>query len=657
MSEHYCHTPGASSVIRIAAHADAHGSGIVVRMTGRWSIPDQRYTLAQFARRVGISEGRVRVLYGETDAGRFPIADGHDADNRPWWLGQTIDQWCRHTGRPTPEAAAWPYSWPPAADPAPVVFRGEVVSEAAYRPTPAYVVVWDTPSGHVVHVSRYDDHHLDPHTAARIATQVLEPVFWSSAVVLVPYSVPFHQITDDVFDSWTANVDAFRLKVPEPEPVERPVRRRLRRRLAEFVAELVEEPGYVAHNEVRAESIGQPWTTGIAEALGRSIPFWIEGTCTPRAARLMTDAQAGADPFVVPDTTTEWPATLARLQAAVAASMPERFPIAWATLADEAMELRASLDVTHAALDGRHPGRFIVARPARPDWPLDLEYLVTTTVAKLGTQSTNELPSLDAIEAEVRELHSIEASMPWDSVEAAAISFAATRLTQEVRRARPELGGLAPVTYRFAVYGPVAEQYLVSCTPVGDQEALLLQPTRALARLLFQTDDHDTIRKGSYLEEARETVDTLYRDPAGRLVAKFRPRNGETYIAVEWPRGLPTGWNDSTIIAGDEPNGGLFAMTPGQDGNLRIEPVPNPGDDPAYTWGYTGTGPHTVYEALTRCALGSWDRTTSMIPGYEGSKSSPLMSRIIAADQDGPIRLPWPDVQRWAQHDFENHRG
>ena len=61
------------------------------------------HTLAQFARRAGISEGRARALFGE---GKLPKPDHVDAGGRPLWSATTIDAWCRQTGRPLGEK--WP---------------------------------------------------------------------------------------------------------------------------------------------------------------------------------------------------------------------------------------------------------------------------------------------------------------------------------------------------------------------------------------------------------------------------------------------------------------------------------------------------------------------------------------------------------------------
>lgn len=129
---------------------------------------------------------------------------------------------------------------------------------------------------------------------------------------------------------------------------------------------------------------------------------------------------------------------------------------------------------------------------------------------------------------------------------------------------------------------------------------------------------------------------------------------------------MPEVWTDQTIIAGDDDGSpgepGVFALTPA-DGGLRVDPLPNPGSEPGYTWGYQGTGPTTFYEALVRCALRRWafeldDNRVSLVaqyyrdPGGTRRWPSPLWKAI--ATTKGPIRLPWPQVVAWARADFPN---
>ena len=60
------------------------------------------------------------------------------------------------------------------------------------------------------------------------------------------------------------------------------------------------------------------------------MPIWLDGSCTPQAARRLEAFGQGAT-FTVPDTTTAWPATRDRLGAAFELGMPDHFPQAFGT--------------------------------------------------------------------------------------------------------------------------------------------------------------------------------------------------------------------------------------------------------------------------------------------------------------------------------------
>ena len=158
------------------------------------------------------------------------------------------------------------------------------------------------------------------------------------------------------------------------------------------------------------------------------------------------------------------------------------------------------------------------------------------------------------------------------------------------------------------------------------------------------------------MENARRQVVGIWRDYAGRLVVETTEESwdGHPLLEVEWSTGLPADWNEHTIIAADPEAdvGAVFALTPMLDGTLRADPLPNPGSDPSYTWGYRGTGPSNLYDALVRCALGIWASSSAdnwlLKPPPDGSQ---LWHYISTAPKESPIRLSWPQVQAWARAD------
>ncbi|HUR04275.1 MAG TPA: hypothetical protein VM347_17140 [Nonomuraea sp.] len=159
------------------------------------SLPEP-FTLAQFARRVGIAESRARALYAD---GKLPAPDGHDAGRRPLWAAPTIDAWCRRTGRAPAEEALW--LWRPeaaATEPAPVLFHGIAPVTHWGQRYGMHAVVWDTPHGHVISLTPLADApvpHLDAQPLA--ASALIEPVFWPDAVIAVQLGAEYGD-DDDV---------------------------------------------------------------------------------------------------------------------------------------------------------------------------------------------------------------------------------------------------------------------------------------------------------------------------------------------------------------------------------------------------------------------------------------------------------------------------
>src|SRR5438874_1828244 len=158
------------------------------------SIPSL-YTLAQLARRAGISEGRARALYAEE---KLPRADSKDADGRPLWLATTIDAWSsRRKGREPREEVPWLYRSEDATEPSPELFHGIVEAQSHGRLLEMHAIVWDTPSGHVVYLAPlYDENGAsidatnETTAVAEFTAQLIKPAFWSKALVVqqVPLS-------------------------------------------------------------------------------------------------------------------------------------------------------------------------------------------------------------------------------------------------------------------------------------------------------------------------------------------------------------------------------------------------------------------------------------------------------------------------------------
>ncbi|MGI5292665.1 hypothetical protein ACQEVF_56470 [Nonomuraea polychroma] len=605
------------------------------------ALTERRYTLSQFARRVGISEGRARAMWAEKD--RLPKPDGHDADGRPLWHASTIDRWCRRTGRTVPENATGLTSWPDAHEPAPIVFRGEVqLPHSSWMPPGrVYVIVWDTPHGHLVHVTRYSKEWMDPGNAARAAAHVLQPTFWQDAVIVVPPPGSFGESNYDYYD-----IDAYRLVpggTPDPDS-------RYGRRFLFSQNTSVDDDDPFDPDSVPVEPAALYYTSDIARVIGQPVPMWLEGTCTTTAVQRLEVFGAAAT-FTIPDTTTNWPSTRDKLETARSWGMAERYPQAFAQLAGDTLATLAKVQEDHAAQRERGDGWYLVARPAHPDWPIALEQ---------AARQAADLPlDLEAAADELPRLRIDEAEATYPGIVGEALDDAVHTLGTLLRRHKPEIVFDTTVRKVITGSGPVVEQWKQTLTRVPEHDRAELTSTRRFARLLAADISPAAEEEFRSVAEAQQHVTDVWHDQSGRLVVQFDESMGgrETWLATEWPTGQPEAWGDTTVIAGDPASdGAVFALTPLADGTLRADPLPNPGDKPGYTWGYTGSGPTTLYSALARCVLGTWSNRNDWIvrSWTTGIRAhSELWHLITHTKQGASIRMPWPQVQAWIHEDHK----
>lgn len=272
----------------------------------------QPHTLAQFARRAGISEGRARALYNAKPSG-LPRPDRTDADGRPLWSAATIDAWCAHTGREVNEDSLWLFRAPAAAGPAAELQRGVVMLGR----DALYAIVWDTEHGHVVYLQPLDKSGDHKDWLAVHAAKLIEPRWWSSAVVVMPMEEDLQHSRDH-----EPMVYVYRLTADPAEQDDRPgaggsAFGGLRRWFQRAVPELS------GPAEPKAVWAGQLDLPDVAKVLGRPVPLWLTGTETSANAEQTLSYDRT---FTVPDTVTEWPAAQDRLARAVEAGMPGNSP-------------------------------------------------------------------------------------------------------------------------------------------------------------------------------------------------------------------------------------------------------------------------------------------------------------------------------------------
>ena len=289
-----------------------------------------------------------------------------------------------------------------------------------------------------------------------------------------------------------------------------------------------------------------------------------------------------------------------------------------------------------------------MCRPARPAPSIELEQQLT---------GASVVTDLDLVAKELTELRAVEGELDIDDPRGESYAAAITLLEWQLRQAAKQAGtiadlntGFVPVAddgwlpYSAPWAGPVVDAWRKTLTPVEDLTSVLR--LRRVRRIV-----------GDYpLDEVRHA----YLDPEGRYVLVIGLASGLWSLA-EWPVSLAATatWTDKTVVAGDDDAGTtttLLALTPTDDGRMRVDPVPLPprSDRDAFAYGYGGGTPSTTFHALLRCALGDGPdvRRAHALAGVrdpDGNPVSQLWSAISTTT--GPLRLSWPQVKLWARAD------
>lgn len=596
------------------------------------------HTLAQFARRAGISEGRARALYAATPTG-LPRPDRTDADGRPLWWASTIDAWCARTRREVSQDSLWLFRLPAATAPAPELQRGVVT--LGRRRQHCYTIVWDTERGHVIYLQPLDGtggEHKDQ--LAVHAAELIEPRWWATAVVVLPMEEGLNYVPD-LDHPPLANVYRLTTRSEESDSdadADSGVFGGLRRWFSRAV------PDLAGTATARAIWEGQLDLADIATVVGHPIPLWLYDTQTSGNAEQTLSYNRT---FTVPDTVTEWPAAETRLTRAIQAGMPGQFPAAFAALAVDAAEGLTKIRAAHEHTPDTGPGWYLVCRPARPAPPIELEQRIT---------GASVVTDLELVGKELTELRLVEGELdindPRGDAYAEAITLLEWQLRQAAKNARA-IGDLntdyVPVADdRWLCYsapwgGPVVDAWHKTLTPVDDLDTVL-----RLRRVRRLVGDYPT-----------DQVRQAYRDGEGRYVLVIGLSSGPWSLA-EWPVSLTATatWTDKTVLAGDDEQGTtttLLALTPTDDGQMRIDPVPllPRSDRDAFAYGYGGGTPSTTFRALLRCALGDnpdLTRTHKLAAHTPDGDTSSQLWRAITTTK-GPLRLSWPQVKLWARAD------
>lgn len=598
----------------------------------------QPHTLAQLARRAGISEGRARALYTK-EPEKLPRPDRTDADGRPLWWASTIDTWCAHNGREVSKDSLWLYRAPAATSPAAELQRGVVTLGRYGRRHTFYAIVWDTEHGHVICLQPLDKGGDHKDWLAVHAAELIEPRWWSDAVIVMPMEENIQWSIEYEPLAYVYRLTVGSEKSDNAVDTSSSVFGGLRRWFQRAVPELA------GPAEPTTDWAGQMDLADIATVLGRPIPLWVTGTETSANAEQTLSYDRT---FTVPDTVTDWPAVQDRLVRAIETGMPSEFPAAFAALAVDAAEGQEALRASHERMPDSGRGWYLVCRPARPAPPIELEQRIT------GAQMVTDL---DLVGKELVELRAVEGELDVDDPRGDAYAAAITLLEWQLRQAAKKAGTIrdlmndyVPVAddgflrYSAPWRGPVVDAWLKTLTPVDDLDAVLR--LRRVRRII-----HDYP-----IDQVREA----YREADGRYVLVIK-LSSDVWSLAEWPVALNqvNGWTDKTVLAGDDNRGTvttLLALTPTDDGQMRIDPVPLPprSDRDAFAYGYGGGTPSTTFKTLLRCALGDGpDVMRAHRLAAERTPDGDPVSQLWAAisTTKGPLRLSWPQVKLWARAD------
>ena len=518
---------------------------------------------------------------------------------------------------------------------------------------PLYTIVWDTPHGHVIYLSPMDEDSRGPDEIAPAAAQLIEPRWWATALVIVPFP-------EDLAGSEHDPI-AYIYRLSADQPVRySPTAARfagMRRWWARNIT-MDDDSGEVERPAASASWVTDLRLAEISKALGVRIPLWVSDTLTEEAA---ARTLAYDRTFTVPDTTTGWPQAQTRVQLALDAGLDTRYAAGWGALAADAADRLQAIRAAHTELPDTGNGWYLVARPALPAPQVELEQHITATaLVKDLEQVSRELVDIRRVEAD------LDVDDPLGEVYAEMMQLLEYQLHQSKQeRAKqskapvPEYTAVADdglMTYVARWDGPVVDAWKATLTPVEDVEASAALRLRRVRRLLRGAPE--------------DPVVAIYRDPAARyvLVRNNRPdaHEPDLWFAAEWPQdtAVVDTWTDKTVLAADHDGGmvALFALTPTDDGQMRVDPVPLPARSgrEAHGYGYSGGTPTTTYWAIARCALGLTDnplrgRILHVLQGENGEDVSQLWHAISTTK--GSLRLSWPQVQLWARADLRRARG
>lgn len=185
-------------------------------------------------------------------------------------------------------------------------------------------------------------------------------------------------------------------------------------------------------------------------------------------------------------------------------------------------------------------------------------------------------------------------------------------------------------------HGPATLAYLNDLKPVDASEVKLFELLHTLfAFAPMMTADQYEPAVAKTLRE----VETLFRDPAGTLVA--RCRDSEHWLL--WPLARPAPPSDQiNAVLADE--GGAYLSTAAGVIPLSATSIHRCG----FGWGYSGTGPVNLYKALVYAVYA--ERAPIPMTRFNDDPRS-MYGWIVRLPEHQPVEVPWSEIVRRADAD------
>ncbi|WP_328990325.1 hypothetical protein OG394_29245 [Kribbella sp. NBC_01245] len=322
-------------------------------------------------------------------------------------------------------------------------------------------------------------------------------------------------------------------------------------------------------------------------------------------------------------------------------------------------DTREQLDAIAPALSSLRngPGWYLACQPSIPAIDLDLP----PGASNLADTETSE-GVLDLVSAEYDALLAESAKLACDQpARGELLDVAIQAAREQVRRLAPSMADCQHVhlmrgPFAAPLQGPFAEAWIAGLHQVDNSQASSLRRVR---RLLDITGHSDKTVEAVYSAVDPGTGSPPHDQDLVVVLAPATP-GAPHWAVVDWPntnQGTDQGWTDQTVLVADSPGEHtlLLAVTPISIGRPRITPVRvNPGGR-SFAFGTTSNTAISTYLNLLERVIAPIPATQLAIFTKSHRDVNHRLWQAISTTT-GPLRITWPDLQRWARNDLEAGR-